>query len=60
MLFFLWDYRLLKLLLRGQKEFIFSNNQEEAGWRKIPIGKKSRKMEAFFTVRNGTREGVIV
>jgi hypothetical protein len=41
------------------KEFIFSNNQEAAGWRKIPIGKR-RKMEAFFTVRNGTREGVIV
>ena len=58
MLFFLWDYKLLKLLLRA-KEFIFSNNQEAAGWRKIPIGKR-RKMEAFFTVRNGTREGVIV
>jgi hypothetical protein len=58
MLFFLWDYKLLKLLLLRAKEFIFSNNQE-AGWRKIPIGKR-RKMEAFFTVRNGTREGVIV
>ena len=48
----------MKLLLRAKEEFIFSNNQE-AGWRKIPIGKR-REMEAFFTVRNGTREGVIV